>query len=187
MVFTVDGRGHPLKQTMLWLCDIRLPAVGSGVRKARNLVDVLGLSLPEEARDDLRLLISEVMTNAIRHGTPGEHDGGAPIRVRVGLEGTRLRVEVHDRGPGFAPEPRGPQAELDSGWGVHFVDQLADRWGAGRQGDHWVVWFELRLPRQPDAASAMAYDQRAGDGAPARKTDPGRELGDLARVAQAAG
>ncbi|MCW2957766.1 MAG: ATP-binding protein, partial [Solirubrobacterales bacterium] len=177
-----DPGGHPQDETMLWLCDIRLPALGSGVRKARNLVDALGLALPADARDDLRLLISEVMTNAIRHGSTGQHEARPAIRVRVGLEDVRVRVEIHDRGPGFEPAPRGPGAELDSGWGVHFVDQLADRWGTGREDDDWVVWFEVRLPRRPDVSAAMSYDQRAADAPAAGDAahDPGRTVGRLA-------
>jgi anti-sigma regulatory factor (Ser/Thr protein kinase) len=182
-----NDTGHPDDETMQWICDIRLPAVGNGVRRARNLIDALGLTLPADARDDLRLLISEVMTNAIRHGSPDDHDARPAIRVRVGLAGPRIRVEVHDHGPGFEHRPRGPMSELDSGWGVHFVDQLADRWGAGREDDHWVVWFELCLPRRPDQTAALSYGQRAGDDRPARElqhTRPASSTGDMARAAR---
>ncbi len=170
---------------MHWLCDIRLPALGHGVRKARNLVDALGVTLPDDAREDLRLLVSEVVTNAVRHGTPAGDEDAPPVRVRVGLTGARLRVEVHDRGPGFEHHPRGPLSELDSGWGVHFVDQLADRWGAGREQDHWVVWFELRLPDPPDERGSMAYGQRDGDERRGRTEPRNEPVGDLAQVAQA--
>lgn len=151
---------------MLWLCDIHLPAVGHGVRQARGLVDALDLSLTAETRDDLRLLLSEVVTNAIRHGSPDTAEDRPAIRVRLGLEGGRLRAEIIDHGPGFEPAPRGPASRLDSGWGVHFVDQLADDWGTERVADDWVVWFEIDLPRRPDASVAMSYGQRAQDSAP---------------------
>jgi anti-sigma regulatory factor (Ser/Thr protein kinase) len=146
---------------MLWLCDIRLAAVVSDVRKARNLVDALGMTLPVELRDDLRLLISEVVTNAVRHGTPA--GDGSPIRIRIGLDGQRMRVEVHDRGAGFEHAPRGPGSELGSGWGVHFVDELTDCWGAGRHADAWVVWFEVCLPRHHDEGAPLGRERMLHD------------------------
>jgi anti-sigma regulatory factor (Ser/Thr protein kinase) len=167
---------------MLWLCDIRFPAVGSGVRKARNLVDALGLMLPAEVRDDLRLLVSEVVTNAIRHGGPDGDGSRACVRVRIGLEGQRLRVEIIDRGPGFEPAPRGPMSQLDSGWGVHFVDHLADRWGAGRVQDDWVVWFELRVPRRPDTSATVTFAQRADERARMGNTGAVRHATQRART-----
>ncbi|MCW3040685.1 MAG: ATP-binding protein [Solirubrobacterales bacterium] len=156
---------------MLWLCDIRIPAAGSGVQRARALVDRLTLSVDRETREDLRLLISEVTTNAVRHGAPHTADGEPTVRVRIGVADSCVRVEVHDRGPGFEPAPREPGAELDSGWGVHFVQTLAERWGAGRRatGD-WIVWFELALARSGDGGGggggAMRYGQRADEGQP---------------------
>ncbi|MCW3016102.1 MAG: hypothetical protein JWO02_3194 [Solirubrobacterales bacterium] len=165
---------------MLWLCDIRLAAVGSHVRKARSLVDALGMTLPVELKDDLRLLISEVVTNAVRHGTPAGE--GSAIRVRIGLQGQRMRVEVHDRGPGFEHAPRGPGSELDSGWGVHFVDELTDCWGAGHDGGAWVVWFEVRLPRQGDLTTT-GYGQRVRKGAPLGRERTLRDIADFSPIA----
>jgi anti-sigma regulatory factor (Ser/Thr protein kinase) len=151
---------------MNWLSDIRLPAVPSGVRCARQVVDDLGSGMSEETREDLRLLISEVTTNAVRHGS-GASGADTTIRLRVGIEGDVVRVEVHDRGPGFQPVPRGPHAEPGSGWGVHFVHTLTDRWGAGRdETGAWVVWFELRVPGAHEGAVTMTYEQRAVEGSP---------------------
>ncbi len=91
---------------------------------------------------NLRLLVSEVVTNAIEHaGSKGD------IGLRVGLEAGTVRVEVVDSGGGFTPRARQPGDPLGSGWGLHFVDRLADRWGA--DADHGGrVWFEMpaRVP-----------------------------------------
>lgn len=152
---------------MLWLTDIRLPAERRCVQRARSVVDASGLGLDVELREDLRLLISELATNAIRHGTPESAGGDTRIRIRLGLEGRSLRVEVHDRGPGFRHQPRGADAQLGSGWGVHFVHTLADRWGAGHDAaGTWVVWFEIELPTPHGDRGEMLYGQRAGDGLP---------------------
>lgn len=154
---------------MHWLSDIRLPAEPEGVREARKVVDAVDAPMTDEQRDDLRLLVSEVATNAIRHGDAGRAATGAPgtIRVRLGLEHSCLRVEVHDRGPGFVARPRQADSRLDSGWGVHFVRTLADRWGSGHdETGAWIVWFEFHLGQRLDE-TAMVYTQRAVDGAPA--------------------
>jgi anti-sigma regulatory factor (Ser/Thr protein kinase) len=181
--FVHGDTGHHLQQTMLWLSDIRLPAEGRGVQKARSLIDASGLTLPVDIRDDLRLLMSEVMTNAVRHGTPADPPSDSTIRVRIGLEHECVRIEVHDRGTGFEHAPRGPGSELDSGWGVHFVDQLADRWGSGHDAGVWVVWFEVCLPRRPDVAGTMQYGQQAGEGAPLDRGSSQGQSADLARTA----
>jgi anti-sigma regulatory factor (Ser/Thr protein kinase) len=111
-------------------------------RAARSARDFIAgfLSAPElvDVRDNCVLLVSEVVTNALRH-TDGE----------VSLELWRfprwLRVEVADE------TSRGPVAELhdpldDSGRGVPLMDALSDRWGTAPHGDGKVVWFELDLP-----------------------------------------
>ncbi len=135
---------------MQWLCDIRLPASEQSVRVGRQLVERLSLRLPAERHADLRLLVSEVMTNAVRHGTLTDECPGATIRIRIGVEHQLLRVEVHDQGSGFEPLRRGPASDLSCGWGVHFVRVLAARWGTGRGPDGWVVWFEFSVPRAAD-------------------------------------
>jgi anti-sigma regulatory factor (Ser/Thr protein kinase) len=162
---------------MQWLSDIRLPAVPSGVQRARHAVEVLPSDLPCDLRDDLRLLVSELTTNAIRHGG-GAAASTAPdatIRLRMGLDDDVIRVEVHDRGPGFEPAPRGPESDLGSGWGVHFVRTLTDRWGAGHdEAGAWIVWFEMRLRDPGPAGPTMTYGQRAVEGGPLRSPAPAR-------------
>ena len=84
-----------------------------------------------------RLLVSELVTNAVEHV---REDG--EIELHVDLREAVLRVEVVDPGPGFAPAPAGRGARKDSGWGLHFVSRLADRWAVERDG-RGRVWFEL--------------------------------------------
>ena len=109
------------------------------VAQARRAVGQLAGLLPDERLDDLRLLISEVVTNAIRHsGTrPGE-----VVRLHVMATGASTRVEVHDRGSGFAWRRRTPQPECGSGRGLFLVAELADAWGVC-DCPNTCVWFEL--------------------------------------------
>src|SRR2546423_12727837 len=116
-----------------------LPGGPSAARAARDLVSALDPSLPSAVLDDLRLLVSELVTNAVRHG--GEADGD-PVAFSVRLTDGVARVEVGDRGPGFAPGRPAPRPDRASGWGLVLLDRLAHRWGVD-VAEETTVWFEL--------------------------------------------
>jgi anti-sigma regulatory factor (Ser/Thr protein kinase) len=83
------------------------------------------------------LLITELVSNAVRHGSP---DPGAVIEVRVTVSPTLLRVLVRDRGSGFDPND---MKTGDTQWGIHLVRELASRWGVERSVQGTDVWFEM--------------------------------------------
>jgi len=91
----------------------------------------------EEQTGTLMLLVTELVTNAVLHaGAPG-----SPVLLRVLIDPVSLRVEVHDRGPGFeqrTPEPRGSHG----GYGLFLVERMSNRWGVHRN-ETTYVWFEL--------------------------------------------
>jgi anti-sigma regulatory factor (Ser/Thr protein kinase) len=93
--------------------------------------------LDRELTETALLLVSELTTNAIRHGTP-------PVRLSLRLERDRLRVEVTDSSPTL-PELNDPGPDQIGGRGLQIVQQLAASWGAiaspARLGK--TVWFEL--------------------------------------------
>ncbi len=64
------------------------------------------------------------------------------MRITLRLLGNRLRAEVTDPGPGFAPEPIEPGAH--GGFGLRLLADQSDGWGVER-GDGTTVWFELEL------------------------------------------
>lgn len=119
-----------------------LPATAESVGRARALVDEIA---PETADENglwpARLLLSEVVTNAVRHGAGGP---GCTVGVRLVRRTDTLRVEVSDAGAGFVPSPRVPGHALGSGWGLHFVSEVAQRWGVEIDGGT-LVWFEVAL------------------------------------------
>lgn len=89
---------------------------------------------------DVRLLVSELVTNSVRHAEVGPEDS---VMLRLAIDDGQVRVEVSDGGPGFDPPVADPKADpaRDSGWGLFFVTQLADRWGI--DPDEGRVWFEI--------------------------------------------
>jgi anti-sigma regulatory factor (Ser/Thr protein kinase) len=115
--------------------------LGSGPREVGRARRVLARTLRGWGVDGAHaevavLLTSELVTNAIRHGA-------APVRLRAGLEGRGLRVEVDDEAAGRV-RPRRPGHEDVDGRGLHLVDSLADRWGCRRVDGGKRIWFELR-------------------------------------------
>lgn len=95
--------------------------------------------LGSHAAATLTLLVSELVSNAVRHsGAPP----GSEIRLRVcQFRDGVVRVEVIDRGVGFEPILR-EAAPIAGGYGLHLLELQASRWGCERAGGT-RVWFEL--------------------------------------------
>jgi anti-sigma regulatory factor (Ser/Thr protein kinase) len=128
------------------------PAAPAAARRA-----LVELAAPAQARrEEVGLLVSELVTNSVKHG-PAGRDGF--IDLLLGVSDGGLRVEVSDDGQGFRPAPIGPAGDLTSGWGLYLVDALADGWGVAR-GNPTRVWFELRWERErtkpPDPTAARS-------------------------------
>jgi len=108
---------------------------------------------------DIRLLVSELVTNCVKHARVGPEES---ILLDVDIQDHHVRVTVVDEGPGFEPpdQPLSEQAaEAGSGWGLFLVDQLSDQWGVERKAGA-TVWFELRRERE-DAGTDGADRQVA--------------------------
>jgi anti-sigma regulatory factor (Ser/Thr protein kinase) len=117
-----------------------LAATPEAAAEARNALDVIPpAGFPAGRQSDVRLLVSELVTNAVRHG---ELAPGDVIRLVVDADADVLRVEVHDPGGGFVPVEPAPDPTRPSGWGLFLVAELADRWGVECDGTT-RVWFEL--------------------------------------------
>jgi anti-sigma regulatory factor (Ser/Thr protein kinase) len=92
--------------------------------------------LDRELTETALLLVSELATNAIRHGTP-------PVRLSLRLDSDRLRVEVTDSSPSM-PQVAHPGPDQTSGRGLQIVQQLAARWGSQTSRTLGkTVWFEM--------------------------------------------
>jgi anti-sigma regulatory factor (Ser/Thr protein kinase) len=115
-----------------------LAAEGEALAAARDMVETLS-DLSQPARDDVALLVTELVGNSLRHAGLGPED---VIRVRIGRLRGSVRVEVADPGPGFSPVRARPGRIQTRGRGLYLVDQVADRWGVETKGGT-CVWFEL--------------------------------------------
>jgi anti-sigma regulatory factor (Ser/Thr protein kinase) len=100
------------------------------------LRSVLAERAAEERVDTVTLLASELVSNAVVHGSRRR---GSTIRLHTEVRDERLRVEVTDSGPGFDPS----EALSRRGFGLRLVRDLSARWGAEQAPSGWTVWFEL--------------------------------------------
>jgi anti-sigma regulatory factor (Ser/Thr protein kinase) len=116
-----------------------LPVTAEAAAEARHALGDIADVLPDGRARDVRLLVSELVTNAVRHANL---DAGDVILLVIDLGDSTLRVEVHDPGGGFVPTAPAPDPARPSGWGLYLVAELADRWGVDSD-DRTLVWFEL--------------------------------------------
>jgi anti-sigma regulatory factor (Ser/Thr protein kinase) len=111
-------------------------------RIARHVLQAAAPFVPDVLLDDLRLLVSEVVTNSVRHGASGE---GTMVRLKISCTDREARIEVTDRGPGFlAPNLPSPRPDRAGGWGLVLIDRIADRWGVDT-AHGTTVWFEIDI------------------------------------------
>jgi anti-sigma regulatory factor (Ser/Thr protein kinase) len=162
----LSGMGPPFALSWLWVaathsdirCEMRSMSRGVGMKQqldlpisqmavieARRLAaDAYREVATEEELDNILLLTSELVTNAIRHSGMSEGD---IITVVVDDDGPGgARISVSDRGPGFSPSSFGASpSELGTGWGLQLVEALSDAWGLDHDADGFSVWAEVGL------------------------------------------
>jgi len=113
---------------------MELPRTAESAGIARLIVSAHGAGLSEERLKSANLMVSELVTNACKHGT-----GQIQLTVRSGADG--VRADVQDEGGAeveIAPVQKRPPR---GGWGLYFVDRLADAWGV--EAGEARVWFRV--------------------------------------------
>jgi anti-sigma regulatory factor (Ser/Thr protein kinase) len=128
--------------------DVRVPADPVEVSQVRHALDELGL--PDDVLGDAQLLVSELVTNSIKHSGMGLR---RRVRIRALWDRSKLRIDVFDGGDGRTMRVAGgirPSPTGESGWGLYLLDRIASRWG--NSPGHY--WFELAASSTGRAASA---------------------------------
>ena len=123
-----------------------LPGGTPAPGEARHRVlEALGEVLQPEERSTMALLVSELVTNAVRHA--GMNQQSDVIRVNAAVTDDRTRIEVCDRGPGFNPGAPQVRSFEDGGGGLGLVllDRLSATWGVAADEDV-CVWAEFERP-----------------------------------------
>ncbi|MDX3225870.1 SpoIIE family protein phosphatase [Streptomyces sp. ME19-01-6] len=117
-----------------WFLDPKAQTAGQARRLARRALARWDL---DELTDAVELLVSEVITNAVRYAE-------RPVTLRL-LRTDVLRCEVGDDVPQL-PRLRQARPSDEGGRGLYLVNRMARRWGATRLSTGKVVWFELAMP-----------------------------------------
>jgi anti-sigma regulatory factor (Ser/Thr protein kinase) len=116
---------------------VELPRTAQAPFLARRALTELDGKIDENVLPDVRLLVSELITNSVKYG------GDGPVRLEVKADGDRIRAEIIDQGVGFTPVKRNDDLDKVGGWGLHLVQQLTTSWGTYEGSTH--VWFEIDL------------------------------------------
>jgi anti-sigma regulatory factor (Ser/Thr protein kinase) len=120
------------------MIQLALPAVPAAVRLARRAIrDALAAWQLSGVEETVVLLVSELVTNAVRHA---KNTGAISLELRS--TGTWLRIEVQDADPQW-PQPRIPAGCDESGFGFVLIEALAGRWGVRQTPAGKAVWAEL--------------------------------------------
>jgi anti-sigma regulatory factor (Ser/Thr protein kinase) len=130
-----SAAGRPVDELDILLeRTVRAPAIArAAVAERCERLDIDG-SLAQS----LILLVSEVVSNAVRHSSA---DPAAPVELLATFTRRAIRVTVTDAGEGFTPRPRDPASEHD-GYGLYLLEKVSASWGVESRGDT-KVWFEL--------------------------------------------
>jgi len=124
----------------------RLPHDARAPGLARRALSRLDELLSADVRRDAGMLVTEVVSNAVRHSANRN-----PIELAVTVDETVMRTEVRERaGTGFEPIVKHEPEQRESGWGLMLIDEISERWGV--VSDHHAgacVWFELARPGDP--------------------------------------
>ena len=126
--------GIPAEDVAHWYLQPRHETPGRARRLAAHTLRRWGL---DHLIETTELMVSELVTNAVRHAT-------RPVTLSL-VRTSRLRCEVGDDSA-LLPRRRRAAPDEERGRGLQIVARLADRWGATRLGAGKVVWFEQRLP-----------------------------------------
>lgn len=137
-----DGNQRGSRQLQLQLSTTSQP---DAARRARRALDAFHeLQADPERAADVRLLVSELVTNAVVHGSGDQQER---VELRAELDHQRLRVTVSDGGVGFilGEQTNPPAPEETNGRGLYLLRTLADRFGVERDDGGGHVWFEVEL------------------------------------------
>jgi anti-sigma regulatory factor (Ser/Thr protein kinase) len=118
---------------------VAVPGVRRSVGVARRLVRDMAPDLP--GLDDLVLVVSELVANAVTHTASGDEGGRVAIVLTVG--GGVYRLEVADGGGADGSPHVKADPGAETGRGMRIVDALATRWGYRLDGARTVVWAEF--------------------------------------------
>jgi len=125
--------------------ELELPYTASSVGVARRLLigDLAVAGIYEAAVSDAALVLSELISNALRHATPLP---GFTLRASWRLLDDSVEIAVSDGGAETVPTVCQPAGWAVGGRGLGIVDRLSLRWGVSDESGKTTVWARLPVP-----------------------------------------
>ncbi|MBT2228841.1 ATP-binding protein [Nonomuraea sp. NEAU-A123] len=134
---------HEQQRSGQFLGEIVLPGVERSVSLARRCIAEILTAAGHVDTDDVRLVVSELTTNAVAHTASG-HPGGVVTLNIATVDAATLCIEVIDEGATTVPEVREAEVGECGGRGLWLVEAFATRWGVRDGGSgQQVVWVEM--------------------------------------------
>ena len=124
-----------------------------GVARRRLVSDLFEGGFYGSTVSDAVLVLSELLSNALRHGTPLP---GSCLRVAWQLGADSVQVSVSDGGGSTRPELGEPTHATTGGRGLRIVAKLSRRWGTASDEEGTTVWAEVELPQMTAVTVAAA-------------------------------
>jgi anti-sigma regulatory factor (Ser/Thr protein kinase) len=139
--------------------DLLLPfaAASVGAARRRLVSDLVQAGVRGSAVTDAALVLSELLSNALRHATPLP---GSGLRVAWSLDAGSVRVSVTDGGAPTGPELGEPDPSTTGGRGLRIVERLSQCWGTLRDDEGTTVWAEVPVPQLTTVAVPAAAAER---------------------------
>lgn len=138
------SQGEPAVRSVSFVA--RLAADRVAASEARRLVRKrLDHIVAPCTLDDVLLIVSELVTNAVLHGGHGD------VEMQIAFDGCSVTGSVCDEGPGFERRAPAPRAGRIGGRGLALVEQVADGWGVDDEAAH--VWFQIADGQAPSLLS----------------------------------
>jgi anti-sigma regulatory factor (Ser/Thr protein kinase) len=117
-----------------------------GVARRRLVSDLIAANIYDSAVPDVALVISELLSNALRHAAPLP---GSKIRVAWRIDDDGVEVSVSDGGGATVPELGEPTQGATGGRGLRIVEKLSRSWGTSASDEGTTVWAEVAVGPVP--------------------------------------
>ena len=153
-VRVIPGRAGRGVQEVLGSVAVLLPYSPASVADARwrLTADLRRAGVFPAAVSDAELVVSELLSNAIRHAHPLP---GSLVQVSWELDGHSVQIAVSDGGGPTQPQPAQPSLSSLGGRGLAIVDHLSSHWGVSGNGSQTTVWAVVPAPRRGTAGRGM--------------------------------